>query len=83
LFMRPERLAMGAGVFAFVFFLIHVPVVMLIMVLAALGWVGHRWYAGFSATGDALKKLAHVRYYATLFLRNPGGARMAATGADQ
>lgn len=72
IFMRPERVAMGAGVILLVLVLLHSPAAMLVVLIGVLAWGGHRWHAGFSATGDALKKLALLRRYAINFLRKPG-----------
>lgn len=83
IFMRPERLAMCAGALVLVLILVHNPAGMLVVMLAALGWGGHRWHAGFSANGDVLKKLALLRRYANNFLRNPGEAKVAAMDAEQ
>jgi hypothetical protein len=69
IFLRPERLMIGAIVFA-IALAVRVPWVLLAVLVAAVLGVGYRWYMGFRATEVALAKLKLLRLHGRTFLRD-------------
>ena len=71
IFLRPERLAMGAaGLVVALVLLARVPAVLVVALVAAGLFVGYRWLRGFNATEDALKRLRVFGLHARNFLRS-------------
>ena len=71
IFLRPERLAMGAVVFVVALVLLaRVPAVLVVALAAGALFVAYRWLRGFNATEDALKSLRVFGLHARNFLRS-------------
>ncbi len=69
IFLRPERLMIGAVVFA-IALVIRVPWVLLAVLVAVALGIGYRWYMGFRATETALARLKLLRLHGRAFLRD-------------
>jgi hypothetical protein len=71
IFLRPERLAMGAlGVVIALVLFARVPALLIAVLVAGLLFAGYRWLRGFNATEDALKSLRVFGLHARNFLRS-------------
>ena len=69
IFLTPERLAVGGAVLL-VAFLSRQPVVIAVALVALALVVGYRWFRGFNATEEALKRLRLFGLHARTFLRS-------------